>query len=195
MRTWVKLCGMRSADDVAAAAAAGADAVGFVTAARSMRSVTPLQAAEFGSGTALATFLVTEDESPEALLRAAAEASVTGVQPHGRHSLAAATAALSAGLEVLFPISVVPGVDFDGTPVGGLPLLDAPTWGGGVGFDHSLIPQGLGRFVLAGGLRASNVAEAVRTVRPYGVDVSSGIEREPGVKDPQLMREFVGAAR
>lgn len=195
MRTWVKLCGMRSADDVAAAAAAGADAVGFVTAAGSMRSVTPVQAAEFGGETALATFLVTEDESPEALLRAAAEASVTGVQPHGRHSLAAATAALTAGLEVLFPISVVPGVDFDGTPVGGLPLLDAPTWGGGVPFDHSLIPQGLGRFVLAGGLRASNVAEVVRTVRPYGVDVSSGIEREPGVKDPQLMREFVEAAR
>lgn len=195
MTTWVKLCGMRSAADVAAAADAGADAVGFVTAAGSVRRITPAQAADYGRGFAVATFLVTEDEKPETLLHAAATASVTGVQPHGRHAAAAAEAALDAGLEVLFPIAVVPDADFAAAPSGAVPLLDSATWGGGVAFDHSLIPSGLGRFVLAGGLTPGNVAAAVSAARPYGVDVSSGIEIEPGVKDPALMRDFVEAAR
>ncbi len=195
MTLWVKLCGMQSAADVAAAAQAGADAVGFVTAARSIRHITPDMAAEYGRSAALETYLVTEDQPPEALLRAAAIAAVSGVQPHGTHAAAAAEAALAAGLKVLFPIAVDPGADFTGVPEGAVPILDSATWGGGVAFDHSLIPAGFGPFVLAGGLTPENVADAVRSLHPYGVDVSSGIESEPGVKDHRLMREFVEAVR
>lgn len=193
--TWIKLCGMRSATDVAAAEAAGADAVGFVTARGSMRRVSASQAADFGAGCTIERFLVTEDAAPEALLAAARLAAVTGVQPHGEHAWDAARAALEAGYRVLFPVPVTADLDTSGVPEGSIAILDGPAPGSGIGFDATLVGDLRGRFVVAGGLTPENVGEVLTELRPYGVDVSSGIEREQGVKDSVLMRRFVEAVR
>lgn len=192
--TWIKLCGMRTSSDVAAAQDAGADAVGFVTARRSMRFVSPSTVAEISAECSIPRFLVTEDETPNDLLAAAMLAGVTGVQPHGDHADQAARAALEAGYDVLFPVVVVPGSDLE-APEGMIPILDGPVPGSGIGFDSSVVGSFPARFVVAGGLTPDNVAEVLARLRPYGVDVSSGIERERGVKDPELMQRFVEAVR
>jgi len=192
--TWIKLCGMRTASDVAAAESAGADAVGFVTARRSPRFVSPSTAAEIGAECSIARFLVTEDEPPEEVLAAALVAEVTGVQPHGEHARDAALLALAAGYDVLYPIIVVPGVDFE-APAGAIPILDGSLPGSGIRIDLSIVANPPTQFVVAGGLTPDNVGEVLARMKPYGVDVSSGIERERGVKDPELMQRFVEAAR
>lgn len=192
--TWIKLCGMRTESDVAAAQAAGADAVGFVTAQRSSRFVSPATAAEIGAGCSIARFLVTEDEPPEEVLAAALLAGVTGVQPHGEHARDAALLALAAGYDVLYPIIVAPGADLE-APTGAIPILDGPVPGSGIGIDLSMVASPPAQFVVAGGLTPDNVGEVLTRLRPYGVDVSSGIERERGVKDPELMQRFVEAVR
>lgn len=192
--TWVKLCGMRTAADVAAAQAAGADAVGFVTARRSVRFVSPSTAAEIGAGCSIARFLVTEDQPPDDVLAAARLAGVTGVQPHGEHAREAALLALAAGYDVLYPIVVIPGAVLE-APEGTIPILDGPVPGSGVGFESAVVAELPAQFVVAGGLTPDNVEEVLARLRPYGVDVSSGIERERGVKDPELMQRFVEAVR
>jgi phosphoribosylanthranilate isomerase len=197
--TWVKLCGLRTRADVVAAVEAGADAVGFVVASGSARRVTLSEAARLGAGIDAERYLVTVDLDPEVLVAAARAASVTGVQPHGRHGAAAAAAARDAGFDVLLPVPVRDEVDVASVPEGVMPILDASPngqhGGSGVAFDWRLA-EGLGRpVVLAGGLTPENVADAVAIVRPWGVDVSSGIETVPGVKDHDRMRRFVEAVK
>lgn len=197
--TWVKLCGLSREGDVAAAVAAGADAIGFVTDPASPRRVTPERARALGDGVDLERFLVTVDLTPEELTAHAATAGVSGVQPHGRHSRAACEAALAAGYRALFPIRVAGRVSFDEVPAGAVPILDAAVdgrhGGTGVAFDWGRLEGVAGEFVLAGGLTPETVPRAIRRVRPWGVDVSSGVESAPGVKDHDLMRRFVEAVR
>jgi phosphoribosylanthranilate isomerase len=191
--TWVKFCGMRSVADVAAAAAAGADAVGFVTAAGSVRQVSVAEAEALGAGVALERYLVTQDEQPDDLIKAAQEAAVTGVQPHGRFRLAAAEAALKAGLQVLYPVSADdPGHE---VPEGSVPIIDGAVPGSGTLVDLSLASKVAAPFVIAGGLTPTNVGDICARLAPYGVDVSSGIEIERGMKDPELMIAFMRALR
>jgi phosphoribosylanthranilate isomerase len=193
--TWVKLCGLRTVEDVAVALSSGADAVGFVTAAGSPRRVSPAHAAEIGGDAAVERFLVTLDLTPEALLRDAEAAAVTGVQPHGRHSRVAARAALEAGYRVLLPVDVAEDPELAAANHGMTPICDGPRPGSGVAFDWSRL-EGVRRdYVLAGGLTVSTVGEALDRLHPYGVDVSSGIERDRGVKDHDLMRRFMEAVR
>ena len=197
--TWVKLCGMTRRDDVAAAARLGADAVGFVIYEGSPRRVSLDDVSGLGTGFTLERYLVTVDEAPVRLVAAARRAGVTGVQPHGRHARAAAEAALAEGLTVLFPVGVGDGpVDLGDVPAGCMPILDtrsAHHGGTGRRFDWSLAGN-LGRpWVLAGGLTPGTVGDAVRLLQPWGVDVASGIEASPGVKDQDLMRGFIEAVR
>lgn len=189
--TWVKFCGMRSVADVRAAVAAGADAVGFVTAAGSVREVSIRDAAAFGEGADIERYLVTRDVAPRDLVAAAAEAGVTGVQPHGKRRFAAAEAALAAGLRVLYPI----GDTGEAVPSGAMPIIDGPQPGSGIRADLAMIRAIDAPFVLAGGLTPDNVGDICAHISPYGVDVSSGIERERGIKDPGLMEAFMGAVR
>jgi phosphoribosylanthranilate isomerase len=197
--TWVKLCGMTRAQDVVAAVEAGADAVGFVLAPESLRRVSVEQAAGLGAGVGIARYLVTVDLPPEELLEAAAAAAVDGVQPHGEYRDEAAVAALDAGLAVLYPVAVSGPVDLAGIPEAAVPILDTRVPGshGGTGrsFDWT-VASGAGRpLVLAGGLTPENVREARAAAEPWGVDVSTGIESSPGIKDREKMRRFVEAAR
>lgn len=193
--TWVKLCGLSTAADVGVAVEAGADAVGFVTAAGSPRRISPATAADIGGDTGVERFLVTLDLTPEALLRDAEAARVTGVQPHGRHSRAAALRAFQEGYRVLLPTDVVLDPTLRDVPAGMTPFCDGAVPGSGVRFDWDLLGAAERPFVLAGGLDPVTVVDAIDAVRPYGVDVSSGVESERGVKDHGLMRAFLEAVR
>jgi phosphoribosylanthranilate isomerase len=194
---WVKTCGLRTADDVRAAEAAGADAVGFVLAA-SVRQVPVDLAARLAAGTALRTYAVTVDLHPDEVEGLLERAGVDGLQPHGQHGVEAATVAAAAGAEVLLPVPVVGPTRPGQAAQGFTALLDTPSAGhGGSGrrFDWDLIEPDGADFVLAGGLGPDTVAEAIAAVRPWGVDASSGLEASPGRKDPAKITAFVTAAK
>jgi len=197
--TWVKVCGLRRAEDVEAAVAAGADAIGFVLVPESPRAVTIDQAADLGQDTEALRIILTRDLLPDELVATALATGADGVQPYGAHSDAAASAAMEAGLMVLRPVPVTRPVVVDEVPPDQMPLLDRGSpyrlGGSGVAFDYSWLPLGDRPFVLAGGLRADTVARAIHQTRAWGVDASSGLESTPGRKDPELIHRFVLEAR
>lgn len=194
---FVKVCGLSRLADVEAAAGAGADAVGFVHWQPSPRHLPVPAIAKLAAASPLPGYLVTVDLPAGPLVEMAIEAAVAGVQPHGRHAPEAAAAAIAAGLSVIRPTR--PGTPTDEIPLDQILLLDTPhpdlPGGSGATFDWSLAAS-VGRpFILAGGLGPDNVAEAVRTVRPFGVDASSRLESAPGVKDADRIRRFVEEAK
>jgi phosphoribosylanthranilate isomerase len=197
--TWVKVCGLRRPEDVAAAVAAGADAAGFVIASASPRSVTVDEARRLAAGVPIQRVLVTVDLTPDALLAAADAAAIDGVQPHGEHSAAACEAALAAGLFVLRPVPVRPGQVLPAVPPGGIPLFDThrPDRHGGTGeaFEWERLSDRRAPFVVAGGLGPHNVAAAIEATGAWGVDASSGLEAEVGIKDEGKVLAFVQEAR
>lgn len=192
-RTRVKICGITREQDARAAAAAGADAIGFVFWPDSPRRIDPREAA--GIGRALPALLtrvgVFVNASPRDVSRAVAEARLDAVQLHGDED---PEAYVSCGAAVIKVVSLVSDVDVararSYSPSVTL-LVDAKDVErrGGTGVRANWhFAQRLARLrpiLLAGGLRASNVAEAIRTVHPWGVDVSSGVEMRPGQKSAQ----------
>lgn len=198
--TWVKLCGMTRRADVAAAVDAGADAVGFVLHPGSPRYISMEAVPALAAGVAIGRFLVTVDADPDTLILLARTVGVSGVQPHGAHAREAAEAALAVGLDVLYPVPVGEGPpDLSQVPPGARALLDTGGTGlhGGTGrafaWEHAAAVPG--DFVLAGGLTPGTVASAVAATGAWGVDVASGVERSPGIKDHEAMRRFVEAVR
>lgn len=195
--TWVKVCGLSTAADVAVAEQAGADAVGFVNVPSSPRFIELDHALELAAGTSLTTVLLTMDETPDRVLRILDGGPIKGVQPYGRQRRETAEAVAAAGYLVLFASRPGPDLDLDSIP--GVPLLDTPSaeklGGTGQTFDWDMA-SGLGRdFVLAGGLGPANVAEAIARVGPWGVDASSGLEKAPGVKDHSMVADFIEKAK
>jgi len=198
----VKICGITRPEDALAAADAGADAIGLVFA-ESPRRVTPEQARDVLAAlpplvTPVALFV---NEAPERIRATCGTLGIGTVQLHGDE--APDLARQLAGLCVIKAFHIGEEADLDalrGYPAAAY-LLDAKAAGkrGGTGvlLDWTLAAQAtaLGRIILAGGLRPENVAEAIRRVGPYGVDVSSGVEAEPGRKDPAKVHAFVAAAR
>jgi len=199
--TWVKVCGLTRESDVANAVDAGADALGFVLASRSPRTVDRRRAAVLMDGIPVLRILVTVDTSAEVLAAAVAETGADGVQPHGQHAEEAARWAQEVGLLVLRPLRR----ETDGAwgdsrvPNGQIPLLDSATGEdhGGTGrpLDWNRLVAPEGRFVLAGGLTPTNVASAIEAVQPWGVDASSGLESAPGIKDPARVAAFLQEAK
>ena len=194
--TWVKVCGLTHPQDVVAAVAAGADAIGFVTVPGSPRFVTLERAGELAAGASVHTVLLTVDLAPAEALDALRKTEIGGIQPYGRHAEETAAAALDAGFLVLFPQKAGPQMTVGGP---GIPLVDTPSrdalGGTGVTFEWQLVADITERFVLAGGLGPHNVREAVREVRPWGVDASSGLERTPGRKDHGMVADFITKAK
>lgn len=202
-RTRIKFCGITRPQDAAAAAAAGVDAIGLVMDPASPRFIEPARAAMIRR--LLPPFvdavLLFRNADPDAIQHA-----ITAVQPsllqfHGDEPPELCG---RFGLPYLRAVPMKRGADVAGYArrfaAAAALLLDAHAPGevGGQGrtFEWSVVPSGLSRpIVLAGGLTPENVASAVRTVRPYAVDVSSGIEAAPGVKDPDRMRRFAAAVR
>jgi phosphoribosylanthranilate isomerase len=198
--TWVKVCGLTNRPDVNASVEAGSDAIGVVVEADSPRSVDLRVAAELIAGLDVATVLVTVDAPADRLVTMATETGFTGIQPHGRHAIEATSAGIAAGLFVLSPVAVgTERPDLSLIPGGAVPLLDTadPLRHGGTGrsFDWALATHPGRRIVLAGGLTPTTVAGAVAAAHPWGVDVATGVERSPGVKDHDAVRSFVQEAK
>ncbi|MEA2023649.1 MAG: phosphoribosylanthranilate isomerase [Actinomycetota bacterium] len=194
--TWVKVCGLTRESDVSDAVDAGADALGFVLAARSPRRISVERAAALMSGVPALRILVTVDASRDMIAAMVEATGADGIQPHGRHAETTALWAQQAGLLVLRPIG---DGDAGRIPEGQIPLFDSATGdlhgGTGVPLDWEAIDRPERRFVLAGGLNAENVADAVAAVHPWGVDASSGLESAPGIKDVARVAAFVEEAK
>jgi phosphoribosylanthranilate isomerase len=201
-RTRIKICGLSREADVDCAVDAGADAVGFVFYPQSPRFVSPERARTLAAR--LPAFV-----SPVGLFVNARDAEIDAavqaiptlvVQFHGDESPADCRRIARPYLRAA---RVVPGLDLldfcasysDAQAV----LLDAHVegyGGGGKVFDWSLVPQGAPRpLVLSGGLHAGNVIEGILRVRPWAVDVSSGVESAKGIKDAAAIRRFCDAVR
>jgi phosphoribosylanthranilate isomerase len=192
-RLWIKICGLRTTAAIEAAAKAGTDAVGFVFHEASPRNL-PLDAARELQGAVppgverVAVFL----HPPQALVDAVLEL----VAPDWLQLDVADLARLRLpdGQRVL---PVLRSGDVIPQPPPARCLYESARSGMGEAADWQAAAQLSRRtqVVLAGGLHPANVAVAVGEVRPFGVDVSSGVERERGVKDAKLIREFIRAAR
>ena len=195
--TFVKVCGLKTGADVEAALEAGADAVGFVWYEPSPRHLELDDIRTLASSTDLPTVLVTAGIDSATLIAAAGKAGVDAVQPHGHAAAVSAAAARRAGLSVIHPVAA--GADVERIPDDDLLLVDAPdpelVGGKGEVFDWDLAIAVDRPFLLAGGLDPGNVGAAIRRVRPFGVDASSGLESSPGVKDADLIRRFVQEAK
>lgn len=199
----VKICGITRIEDALAAVVAGADAIGFVFHPASPRYVTPAQAAEIVA--ALPPFVTTVglfvDADEQRIRDTLAQVPLSLLQFHGDETQAQCRI---YGLAWIKALRVQPGQDvaalMAGWPSASGILLDAwhPTQHGGTGlqFDWSLVPQGSAMpIILAGGLTPANVAEAIRSTRPYAVDVSGGVEASKGVKDADKIEAFMAGVR
>ena len=180
MRTRVKVCGITRAEDAGLAAAAGADAIGFVFWPRSPRAVTPGQAAAiWTAGALIARVGVFVNESPAIVRDVVREARLTAVQLHGDETAADAA---SLRVPVFRSMTLEDAETLAEWPDETTFLLDAadPVQRGGTGrtVDWGMAAEVAARrrVILAGGLTPVNVAEAIALVRPWGVDVSSGVE-------------------
>jgi phosphoribosylanthranilate isomerase len=206
MSVRVKVCGLTRLEDAHAAWEAGVDALGLNFWPGSPRCVSPELAQQLARtrpplGAVVGVFVNEAPERIRALVRAC---GLTAVQLHGDEppeACAGYGVPVIKALRVRGPEDVARARQYVGAgEVCGL-LLDgaAPAYGGGgVGFDWSLVASlrdcGL-PLLVAGGLTPRNVEAAVRATRPYGVDVASGVESAPGLKDASAVRAFVRAAK
>lgn len=199
----VKICGITSLEDARCAVDAGADYLGFIRTEASPRFVTAEQVAEITRQLPphVRTVGVFVDSSLEDIRETLAAANLDHVQLHGEEP---PDLALQLGTGRVWRVVHLNG-DGDIQSIWSYPcaavVADTAVAGkrGGTGVvgDWSLAAKlaSRKRTVLAGGLNPENVAEAVRTVVPWCVDVSSGVEAEPGIKAPEKVRQFVRAAR
>lgn len=200
-RTRVKICGLTRIDDAQLAVDLGADAVGFVFWPSSPRYIAPERAGIIIA--ALPRFVtpvgVFVDEQPDQIRRLIGELGLGAVQLHGDEPLSTWT---STPCQVIKSVGVDAAFDAGALaswPNSVMPLLDAAdaVRRGGTGrtidWDLAAAAARQRRVVLAGGLRPDTVEQAIDRVAPYAVDVSSGVERTPGVKDARRLQEFFEA--
>lgn len=199
MRTRTKICGITRPEDGEVCARLGADAVGLVFHERSRRRISVQQARDIVAAlppfvSVVALFL---DEDAGAVERVLREVPVDLIQFHGHEDPAFCERFGLRYVKVLPMTGTVdPVAHVARYPSASGFLLDSHELGalGGTGeaFDWRRYPRDLAApLVLAGGLSPANVAEAVRLTRPWGVDVSSGVESAPGIKDPRLIEAFI----
>jgi len=201
--TRIKCCGMTRVEDALLAARLGADAIGLVFTARSKRQVALARAREIV--VALPPFVATValfmDDNADLVRQVIEEVQPTLLQFHGSETdewcvqfgrpflKAIAMGDGAAALPRLCDYPDAAGLLLDGHGFG-------EAGGSGKAFDWSLLPGELTQpVILAGGLHAGNVADAVRLLRPWAVDVASGVESSPGVKDPDKLAAFIHAVR
>jgi phosphoribosylanthranilate isomerase len=202
-RTRIKICGFTREADVDAACAAGADAIGLNLYTKSARAVTPARARELAACMPpfVTPVLLFVNATPAEVAAGIAAVPHAVLQFHGDESPADCEAAARPYLRAVR--MGAPGVDLLDCAAryasAQALLLDAFVegfGGGGKVFDWSLIPRSVRvPVVLSGGLNPANVTDGVLTVRPWAVDVSSGVEQAKGIKDAGLMRRFCQAVR
>lgn len=215
MSLWIKICANTTLEDALLSAEAGADAVGFVFA-RSPRRVTVEQVAAIVPNLPadLEKIGVFVDASFEEIAAAVETCGLTGVQLHfdaPRELTAALRARFGPGLRLLRVVHFNGAVADAPQPADHDSTVDAvlvdsrstkAPGGTGVAFDWTLAastlfqnPNARQRLIAAGGLAPENVADAIRILRPWGVDVASGVESAPGRKDAIRLRAFIANAR
>lgn len=199
---FVKICGVTSVDDACFAAEAGTDAIGLNFYRRSPRAVSVAVAKQIVA--ALPPFVWTVgifvDESATTLKRIADAVRLDAVQLHGRESPQFVKRLHRRTLKAIHVSSMSVDALAARYETADALVLDAaqPNFGGGgITFDWKFARSVAAQraILLAGGLTPKNVAEAVRFVQPFGVDVASGVEKAPGVKDAKKVRAFIRAAR
>ena len=201
-RTRIKICGLTRESDVDVAVQAGADAIGFVLYAQSARAVTLARAEALAARLPpfVTPVLLFVNASAAELAAARAALPQALFQFHGDETPAECDAATQPYIRAA---RMAPGFDLldfaSRFPRAQALLLDAhvDSYGGsGKAFDWSLIPPSVHRpLVLSGGLNPANVIDGVLRVRPWAVDVSTGVEEAKGIKDAGLMRRFCDAVR
>jgi len=198
----VKICGITNIDDALHAAACGADALGLVFFDKSPRCISPGKASEIIAALPpmVTTFGLFVNEAPDRVAEIAAFCGLDVIQLHGDEPPEACSFPPHRVVKALRVRDAESLANVGDYPVSAL-LLDAWVEGryGGTGhrFDWELAARvaAATRVILAGGLTPANVAEAIDAVRPYGVDVSSGVESAPGVKDPEKVAAFIRNAK
>lgn len=194
MSLLIKICGQTGEDGITAAVDAGADAIGFVFHAPSPRNIEPVRAAILASAFVPANVLrvavtlhPTQALIDEVLAEFAPDVWQTDAADFDLLHLPATIARWAVWRS---------GGAMPDAPPPRL-LFEAAASGAGIQADWTVAAGLAGRceLILGGGLLAGNVGAAIAVVRPYGVDVSSGVESEPGVKDPAMIRAFIEAAR
>lgn len=198
MTLFVKICGLRTEQDVDTAVEAGADAIGFVFS-ESPRRIDPEAAARLVARVpaGVLTVGVFRRESLEHVRVAAAASGVGAIQLHGPEDRGYYTELATGDWTLIRAAAFGDAVPRCGELGEDMLLIDAPIPGSGIAWDWSRMPAAGTdeKWLLAGGLTPENVREAVDVTRPWGVDVSSGVEASRGVKDPALITAFVEAAR
>lgn len=203
-RTRVKVCGITNHEDAAAAVELGADAIGFIFVEDSPRYIEPEEAASILD--ALPPFVtavgVTRDLDIDDFSQLEYRCPCPVMQLHGKENEKTVTACgpcikafkydpatIRSQLDRWAKVDAVDAL-----------LIDGSDGGAGESFDWNALATHLGDdydklIILAGGLHAGNVAQAIHAVRPWAVDVSSGVESEPGIKDPDKIAAFIRAVR
>ncbi len=200
--TWVKICGITTPEAIRSAERAGADALGFVLAPGSVRTLSVDAARGLAGSASIPTYAVVVDLTPGKALHLANEVGVTGIQAHGIHALETARAAAEAGFDVLCPIPVGqagPTVDPGAVAPEAVVLFDTARHrrhgGSGTPFPWDTVADVERPYVVAGGLGPDNVREVIERLGPFGVDASSRLEAIPGIKDPDTIMAFVKEAK
>ncbi|HXQ63380.1 MAG TPA: phosphoribosylanthranilate isomerase [Steroidobacteraceae bacterium] len=193
MSVWIKICGLTSHAAVRAALEAGVDAVGFVFYAPSPRNVTPSQAASLARAVPAGVLKVAVAQHPP-------QALVDAIAAEFAPDLLQTDCADLASLSLPPGLAVLPVLRSGQRLPARLParcLYESATSGAGREADWPAACELAGRteLILGGGLRPENVAAAIAAVQPFGVDVSSGVESAPGIKDAARIQAFVAAAR
>jgi phosphoribosylanthranilate isomerase len=213
--TWVKICGITNLEDALIAVEAGADALGFVFYEKSPRNITPETAGtilkQLPSNVEKIGLFVNRFE--DAICAVADEAGLSAIQMHGHNEnphVADLIATRRPDLKIVAAISMRQPRPESWAMMWSPDIVhaflldsgDSSKLGGtGERFDWQMtrpsvgVIASLGRVIVAGGLTSLNVAEAIHILKPWGVDVSSGVESKPGKKDPEKVRAFVAAVR
>lgn len=210
MRTWIKICGTTSLEDALSSIEAGADALGFIFA-ESKRRILPDNAQRIirelpPSIEKIGVFM---DAGPMGIRDVVREVDLTGIQMHGEGEFPPEVYSYLPedrrdGLRKIKTIIVSDGFELRSDSYAAVPgvvdtwLLDSGA-GSGKTFDwqptRGKLGDRQGQYVVAGGLTPENVGEAIRVFKPWGVDVVTGVEREPGRKDPEKVKAFIAAVR
>ena len=209
--TWIKICGTTNLEDALTAVDAGADALGFVFYEKSPRKIDPEAAGKITAKlpASIEKVGVFVEEPVEKILLTVAQAGLTAAQLHGDQYLESLQLKSARDLKVFL---VVPAKNLSSTDWlkgkglgvnavffdSGTPQLPGGT---GKAFDWNSAAPAIeaiskdANVVVAGGLTPANVGEAIRILKPWGVDVASGVEARPGKKDPKKVRAFIEAVR
>ena len=196
---FVKICGITRLQDALCAVEHGADAIGFIFA-ESKRKVSISIVSEIVEQLPknFLTIGVFRDQNPQQIIETIHEAGLVGAQLHGQESVQE-VAEVASVIKFIVKSVVAGSVDAKNADqfATEMIMVDSANPGSGTNYDLTLLrelPPNV-RLILSGGLTVSNVAPSIKTASPWGVDVSSGVESTPGIKDYSKIRDFIANAR